>query len=224
MSELNLIFLGAPGSGKGTQAQRLMDDFDIAYIATGDMLREEVAQGTPLGTKAKLFMDKGDLVPDDVIIAMIAEKLSKTEAHDGFILDGFPRTIAQADALSQQLTALGKELSAVLLIEVSDDEVVRRISGRRVSATTGRVYHVDLDPPKHEGRCDVDGARLLQRDDDKPETVKKRLSVYHQQTAPLISYYGERDLLRRFDGTRSPTEVHDHVRATLATLRLEELL
>jgi len=224
MSELNLIFLGAPGSGKGTQAQRLMDDFDIAYIATGDMLREEVAQGTPLGTKAKLFMDKGDLVPDDVIIAMIAEKLSNTEAHDGFILDGFPRTIAQADALSQQLTALGKELTAVLLIEVSDDEVVRRISGRRVSATTGRVYHVDLDPPKHEGRCDVDGARLLQRDDDKPETVKKRLSVYHQQTAPLISYYGERDLLRRFDGTRSPTEVHDHVRATLATLRLEELL
>jgi len=224
MSELNLIFLGAPGSGKGTQAQRLMDDFDIAYIATGDMLREEVAQGTPLGTKAKLFMDKGDLVPDDVIIEMIAEKLSNTEAHDGFILDGFPRTIAQADALSQQLTALGKELTAVLLIEVSDDEVVRRISGRRVSATTGRVYHVDLDPPKHEGRCDVDGARLLQRDDDKPETVKKRLSVYHQQTAPLISYYGERDLLRRFDGTRSPTEVHDHVRATLATLRLEELL
>ncbi|MEI7626007.1 MAG: adenylate kinase [Actinomycetota bacterium] len=224
MSELNLIFLGAPGSGKGTQAQRLMDDFDIAYIATGDMLREEVAQGTPLGTKAKLFMDKGDLVPDDVIIEMIAEKLSNTEAHDGFILDGFPRTIAQADALSQQLTALGKELTAVLLIEVSDDEVVRRISGRRVSATTGRVYHVDLDPPKHEGRCDVDGARLLQRDDDKPETVKKRLSVYHQQTAPLISYYGERDLLRRFDGTRPPTEVHDHVRATLATLRLEELL
>ena len=224
MSELNLIFLGAPGSGKGTQAQRLMDDFDIAYIATGDMLREEVAQGTPLGTKAKLFMDNGDLVPDDVIIAMIAEKLSNTEAHDGFILDGFPRTIAQADALSQQLTALGKELTAVLLIEVSDDEVVRRISGRRVSATTGRVYHVDLDPPKHEGRCDVDGARLLQRDDDKPETVKKRLSVYHEQTAPLISYYNELGLLRRFDGTRSPTEVHDHVRATLATLRLEELL
>ncbi|MFN8130684.1 MAG: adenylate kinase [Solirubrobacteraceae bacterium] len=224
MSELNLILLGPPGAGKGTQAARLIDDFGLAYIATGDMLRENVKQGTPLGVEAKRFMDAGDLVPDDVIISMIEAELQGEESKDGFILDGFPRTTAQADALATELQRLGRALSAALLIDASDDEVVRRISGRRVSLSSGRVYHVDFDPPEVEGVCDVDGSDLIQRDDDKPETVRRRLEVYHAQTAPLIDYYERQGLLRRFDGAGSPTEVHDHIRAALATLRLEETL
>jgi adenylate kinase len=224
MSELNLILLGPPGAGKGTQAARLIDDFRLAYIATGDMLRENVKQGTPRGLEAKKFMDAGELVPDDVIIAMIEAELQGEEAQDGFILDGFPRTTAQADALAAELARLGRSLSAVLLIEADDEEVVRRISGRRVSLSSGRVYHVDFDPPEVDGVCDVDGSDLIQRDDDKPETVRRRLEVYHAQTAPLIDYYERQGLLRRFDGAGSPTEVHDHIRAALATLRLEEKL
>ena len=223
MSELNLILLGPPGAGKGTQAERLQQDFDLAYIATGDMLRAAVAEGTELGKKAKEYMDRGELVPDDIIIGVILERVKGDEARDGFLLDGFPRTIAQAEALDQALAKLGRKLTAVLLIDVPDDEIIRRLSGRRVSKS-GRVYHVEFDPPKHEGRCDVDGSPLIQREDDKPETIRKRLDVYHRQTAPLVQYYEERSLLRRFDGTRSPTEVHDHVRATVATLRLEDEL
>jgi adenylate kinase len=223
MSELNLILLGPPGAGKGTQAERLRDDFDLAYIATGDMLRAAVAEGTELGQKAREYMDRGDLVPDDIIIGVILERVKGDDARDGFLLDGFPRTIAQAEALEKALAQLGRKLTAVLMIEVPDEEIVRRLSGRRVSKS-GRVYHVEFDPPKHEGRCDVDGSALVQRDDDKPETIRKRLDVYHQQTAPLVQYYEDRGLLRRFDGTRSPTEVHDHIRATVATLRLEDEL
>lgn len=224
MSELNLILLGPPGAGKGTQAERLTDDFNLPYIATGNILRAAVAAQTPLGIQAKTFMDAGELVPDEVISGVILEAVAAADALDGFLLDGFPRTVAQADALSTGLAATDRSLTAAILIDVPDDEVERRISGRRVSVKTGRVYHVEFDPPKHEGRCDVDGSRLVQREDDKPETVRHRLEVYHEQTAPLIAYYEERGLLRRFDGTRSPTEVHDHIRATIATLRLEEEL
>lgn len=224
MPELNLIMLGPPGAGKGTQAQRLVDDFRLPYYATGDMLRDHVERETDLGREAKRYMDAGDLVPDDVIIGMISQELQSDEAKDGFILDGFPRTVPQADALQRKLDDLGRRLTAVLLVEVPDDGVVHRLSGRRVSVTTRRVYHVEFDPPKHEDRCDVDGSRLIQRDDDKPETIRRRLDVYHRQTEPLIDYYDDRGLLRRFDGGRSPTEVHDHIRATLATLRLEDRL
>jgi len=224
MSELNLILLGPPGAGKGTQAERLTDDFNLPYIATGNILRAAVAAQTPLGRQAKTFMDAGELVPDEVISGVILEAVAAADALDGFLLDGFPRTVAQADALSTGLAATDRSLTAAILIDVPDDEVERRMSGRRVSVKTGRVYHVEFDPPKHEGRCDVDGSRLVQREDDKPETVRHRLEVYHEQTAPLIAYYEERGLLRRFDGTRSPTEVHDHIRATIATLRLEEEL
>jgi adenylate kinase len=224
MSELNLILLGPPGAGKGTQAERLTDDFNLPYIATGNMLRAAVEDGTELGREAKAFMDAGELVPDEVITGVILEAVEGDDARDGFLLDGFPRTVAQADALEDGLERLDRRLTAALLIDVPDEEVIRRLSGRRVSVKTGRTYHVEFDPPKHEGRCDVDGSRLVQREDDKPETVRNRLAVYHQSTKPLVEYYDERGLLRRFDGTRPPTEVHDHIRATIATLRLEDAL
>ena len=224
MSELNLILFGPPGAGKGTQAARLQEDFRLPYVATGDMLRAAVKDGTELGVKAKSFMDAGALVPDDLLIDLVVDRISAEDARDGFILDGFPRTRAQADALGEAFDKLGRRITAVLLFDVPDEDLVSRISGRRVSVKTGRVYHVESDPPKHEGRCDVDGSRLVQRDDDKPEVVLKRLEVYHAETEPLVSYYDERGLLRRIDGTRPPTEVHDHVRAVLATLRLEETL
>jgi adenylate kinase len=224
VSELNLILFGPPGAGKGTQAARLQEDFRLPYAATGDILRAAVKDGTELGLKAKGFMDAGALVPDELVIDLIVDRIGEDDARDGFILDGFPRTRAQADALGEAFERLGRRITAVLLIDVPDEELVRRISGRRVSVKTGRPYHVESDPPKHEGRCDVDGSRLVQRDDDKPEVVEKRLQVYHDETEPLVSYYDERGLLRRVDGTRSPTEVHDHIRAVLATLRLEDTL
>jgi adenylate kinase len=223
VSELNLILLGPPGAGKGTQAERMTEDFDLPYISTGDMLREAVKAGTDLGKEAKSYMDKGELVPDEVIIGVILERVESPEAADGFILDGFPRTIAQAEALDEAFAKLGRDLTAVILLEVPDEELVRRLSGRRVSRA-GRPYHVDFNPPKVPGKCDVDGSDLIQRDDDKPEVVRKRLEVYHAQTAPLVDYYEDKGILRRFDGTLPPTEVHDHVRATIATLRLEDEL
>jgi adenylate kinase len=223
VSELNLILLGPPGAGKGTQAERLREDFDLDYIATGDMLRKAVADETELGKKAKQYMDKGELVPDDVIIGVILEEVESGGA-DGFLLDGFPRTVEQADALDAALARLDRGLTAVLCIEAPDDEVVRRLSGRRMCVEGGHVYNIHTDPPKNDEVCDQDGSRLIQRDDDREETVRKRLEVYHRQTAPLVKFYEERDLLKRFDGTRSATEVHDHIRATIATLRLEDEL
>ena len=222
MSELNLILLGPPGAGKGTQAARLREDFGLPYIGTGDLLREHKENETELGVEAKKYMDNGDLVPDELVIAMILEKVEE-EGQDGFLLDGFPRTRGQADALARELESMGRRLTAALAIEAPDEVVIARLSGRRV-CSAGHVYHVQDDPPKHEGVCDQDGKPLMQRKDDEPDTVKKRLSTYHQATEPLKDYYDERGLLRRFDGTRDVTEVHDHIRATLATLRLEERL
>jgi adenylate kinase len=223
MSELNLILLGPPGAGKGTQAERLQEDFPIAYVATGDMLRQAVSDETDLGREAKEYMDRGDLVPDDVITGVILDAVTGGDSEDGFLLDGFPRTVAQAESLDEGLSRHGRSLTAVLLIDVPEEEVVRRLSGRRVSPK-GRVYHVEFNPPKQEGVCDVDGSPLKQREDDREETVRKRMEVYREQTAPLIDLYDERGLLHRFDGTRSPTEVHDHLRATISTLRLENQL
>jgi adenylate kinase len=224
VSELNLILVGPPGAGKGTQAERLTQDFDLPYIATGNILRDAVEQSTELGKQAKEYMDAGELVPDDVMIGVILDRLASPDAADGFLLDGFPRTIAQADALEAELNRRGRDLTAALSIEVPDEELIKRLAGRRQCAKAGHPYHVDTNKPKHEGVCDIDGSRLVQREDDREDTVRHRLEVFHNQTAPLIDYYEKRGLLRRFDGTRSPTEVHDHVRAAVATLRLEDEL
>jgi adenylate kinase len=221
MAELNLILLGPPGAGKGTQAERLVEDFELPYYATGNILRAAIEAESELGREAKKFVDRGDLVPDELICRVIEERLDSGEADDGFLLDGFPRTTGQAEMLERALDDRGRSLTAVLLIEVSDDEVIRRLSGRRTCVKNGHVYHVEFDPPKNEGVCDQDGSRLIQRDDDKPETIRNRLAVYHEQTEPLIAWYDDKGLLRRFDGGRTPDEVHAHIRASLATLRLE---
>jgi adenylate kinase len=222
MSELNLIMLGPPGAGKGTQAERLKDDFGLPYIGTGELLRKHKDEGTELGTEAAEYMDNGDLVPDELVIRMILGEIEEKGA-DGFLLDGYPRSVGQADALDEALEENGRTLTAALLIDVDDETVIQRLSGRR-QCRNGHLYHVLFNPPKNEGHCDLDGTKLAQREDDRPETVKKRLATYHSKTEPLIDYYEQRGILRRFDGSREPSEVHQHVRATLAMLRLEERL
>ena len=221
MPELNLVLLGPPGSGKGTQGERLQEDLRLPYYATGDILRAAVREETDLGRTAKEYMGRGDLVPDEVIVGVIAERIDSSEAADGFILDGYPRTEPQAEALAEKLAELGRELTAVLLIDVGEEEVVRRLGGRRTCAENGHVFHVELNPPEKDGICDLDGSELLVRDDDKPEVIRHRLAQYHEKTEPLVDYYDSRSLLRRIDGAASPEEVGAEIERTLATLRLE---
>ena len=222
MAELNLVLLGPPGSGKGTQGERLNEDLRLPYYATGDILRGAVRDETELGRTAKEYMDRGDLVPDEVIVGVIADRIDSGEALDGFILDGFPRTTPQAEALDAKLEELGRAVTAVLLIDVSDDEVVRRLGGRRTCEANGHVFHVEFEPPQEEGICDIDGSPLIVRDDDKPEVIRKRLETYHEKTEPLVSYYDSRSVLRRIDGEAAPEEVAEQIRRTLATLRMEQ--
>jgi adenylate kinase len=221
MEELNLVLLGPPGSGKGTQGEKLQEELRLPYYATGDILRAAVREGTDLGRAAKEYMDRGDLVPDELIVDMIAARIDSSEAADGFILDGFPRTAPQAEALAEKLGALGRALTAVLLIDVSDEEVVRRLGGRRTCVENGHVFHVEFNPPRQEDVCDIDGSELITRDDDEPEVIRHRLEQYHAKTAPLIEHYDGQSLLRRIDGASSPESVAEEIRRTLATLRLE---
>ncbi len=210
---MNIILLGAPGAGKGTQAQFLTEAFGIPQISTGDMLRAAIKNGTELGRLAKSFMDEGKLVTDEIIIGLVKERIIQDDCENGFLLDGFPRTIAQADALKEA----GVPIDAVVEIDVPDEEIVKRMSGRRVHLPSGRTYHIVYNPPKVEGRDDVTGEDLVQRDDDREEIVKDRLAVYHKQTAPLISYYKKEASVNptlvyiRVDGTRPIEEVQKEI-------------
>jgi len=181
-----------------------------------------VRDETALGRTAKEYMDRGDLVPDEVIVGVIAERIDSAEALDGFILDGFPRTIPQAEALDAKLTEMGRAVTAVLLVDVSDDEVVRRLGGRRTCEENGHVFHVEFNPSQREGVCDIDGSALIVRDDDKPEVIRNRLEQYHAKTEPLVDYYDQRSVLRQIDGVAAPDEVAEEIRRTLATMRLEQ--
>jgi adenylate kinase len=206
-----VVFLGAPGAGKGTQARRLAAGSGVPQIATGDMLREAVAEGTPLGREAKRYMDQGALVPDEVVIGLVDERLSRPDAGPGYVLDGFPRTVAQAEALDALLRRRGQDLDRVVFFEVSREELLRRLTGRRICRRCGTAFHLVSAPPKTEGRCDQCGGELYQREDDAESTVARRLDVYQTQTAPLLDYYGKRGLLVRVAG-EGPV---DHVAAAI---------
>jgi len=204
---VNIIMLGPPGSGKGTQAKKLIEKFGIPQISTGDLLREAVKNGTELGKQAKSYMDAGKLVPDEVVVGMVKERLSKDDAQKGFILDGFPRTVPQAEALDKTLDQMGKKIDKVVNVDVPDSEVVERLSGRRTCKGCGAMYHVKFNQPKKEGLCDKCGGELYQRDDDNEQTIKRRLEVYHEQTSPLKDYYGKKGLVADVDGTGDINEI-----------------
>ena len=210
-----IVLLGAPGVGKGTQAEKLAKELSIPHISTGDMFREAVARGTEMGMKAKEYMDRGELVPDDVVIGVVKERLSQPDCANGFILDGFPRTVAQAEALERVMEELGKNIEYAISIDVGEDEIVRRLSGRRTCEACGKVYHVIYNPPKQEGVCDACGGTLYQRDDDREETIRNRLRVYNEKTAPLIDFYARRGVLKSIDGSKPVDEVTADIRALL---------
>ncbi|MFZ5659445.1 MAG: adenylate kinase [Pseudomonadota bacterium] len=204
---LNIVLLGPPGVGKGTQAKRLSQVLGIPQISTGDMLRAAVAQGTPLGQKARAQMESGGLVSDDVVIGLIRERLQAPDAQTGFLLDGFPRTRAQAEALDEMLAGMGKRLDAVLHLTLEDEEIVRRLSGRRLCPSCGAIFHVVYNPPKAEGICDHCGGELVQRADDQPEVIRERLRVYAEQTEPLVDYYRQLPGYRRISAEGRPEQV-----------------
>ena len=212
---MKLVLLGPPGAGKGTQAKMLTERFEIPQISTGDILRGAVKDGTPMGLKAKSFMDAGALVPDEVVVGIVRERLQKKDCARGFILDGFPRTVAQADALKETLQSLGKDLDAVVSLEVNTEALVERLTGRRTCRACGRGFHVKFDPPKIEGKCDACGGELFQRDDDREETIRKRLEVYREQTSPLVSYYRGKNLLVAVDGMQGIGAVQEQILSEL---------
>jgi adenylate kinase len=212
---MNLILLGPPGAGKGTQAVRLSEHYAVPHVSTGDIFRENIKQGTELGKKAKEYMDRGELVPDQVVIQIVADRLAQPDCRDGFILDGYPRTVAQADALKEILREEGRTIDHVINIQVPDEVIVKRIAGRRTCRGCGRNYHVDFDPPCKEGTCDQCGGELYQRDDDREETVRKRIQEYNFKTEPLVEYYRKEGLLLDIDGDAPAEEVLSSIRRAL---------
>jgi adenylate kinase len=218
LAGIRVVLLGPPGAGKGTQAKLLQEIFEACQISTGDILRKAVAESTPLGQKAASYINSGALVPDDVILNLVAERVKEEDCAKGFVLDGFPRTIAQADGLRQILEPLGLQLDRVLSVQVPAQVIVERLSGRRTCKACGAMYHVVFSPSKKPGVCDKCGGALLQRDDDREETIATRLKVYENQTAPLIDYYRRRGLLREIDGVGSIEEIRRRVIAALGDL------
>lgn len=204
---MKIIMLGAPGAGKGTQAKQIADKYKIPHISTGDIFRANIKNGTELGKKAKSYMDQGLLVPDELVVDLVVDRVKQDDCANGYVLDGFPRTIPQAEALDNALSAIGEKIDYAINVEVPDENIVRRMSGRRACVGCGATYHLVHIPPKTEGICDKCGEELILRDDDKPETVQKRLNVYHDQTAPLIDYYTKKDVLVEVDGTVDMAEV-----------------
>ena len=213
---MKIIMLGAPGAGKGTQAKQLADQYQIPHISTGDIFRANIKEGTELGKKAKTYMDAGGLVPDELVCDLVVDRIQKDDCANGFVLDGFPRTIPQAEALTDALSSIGQKMDFAIDIEVPDEAIIDRMGGRRACVSCGATYHIINIPPKKEGVCDRCGAELILRDDDKPETVKNRLDVYHAQTQPLIDYYKEQGILAAVDGTQSMSAVFDAIIAILS--------
>ncbi|WP_096271363.1 adenylate kinase [Paucisalibacillus globulus] len=212
---MNLLLMGLPGAGKGTQAEKISEKYKIPHISTGDMFRSAIKEGTELGIKAKSFMDQGALVPDEVTIGIVKERLSKDDCEKGFLLDGFPRTIAQAEALQTLLSELDQEIDHVLHVKVPEEKLVERLSGRRICPTCGRAYHVMYNPPEKEGICDRDGSALIQRDDDKPETVKNRLAINIEQSKPLLDFYDDKGYLVTLDGDQDIDKVFEDIQSVI---------
>lgn len=212
---MKMIILGAPGAGKGTQAERIAEKYNIPHISTGDIFRANMKKGTELGVKAKAFIDQGLLVPDSVTVQLVMDRISQPDCKNGYILDGFPRTIPQAECLKDALAKKNETLDYAIDIDVPDESIITRMSGRRACLSCGMTYHMVYAAPKKEGVCDKCGANLVLRDDDKPETVKKRLAVYHEQTSPLIDYYAKENILHRVDGTRNMEQVFEDITKVL---------
>ncbi|BBD89390.1 adenylate kinase [Staphylococcus caprae] len=208
---MNIILMGLPGAGKGTQASEIVKKFPIPHISTGDMFRKAIKDETDLGKEAKSYMDRGELVPDEVTVGIVKERISEDDAKKGFLLDGFPRTIEQAEALNNIMSELDREIDAVINIEVPEEELMNRLTGRRICEKCGTTYHLVFNPPKVEGICDIDGGKLYQREDDNPETVSNRLSVNVKQSKPILEYYDEKGILKNIDGSKDIDEVTNDV-------------
>lgn len=213
---MKIVMLGAPGAGKGTQAKMIAAEYGLPHISTGDIFRANIKEGTELGKEAKTYMDAGQLVPDELTVKILLDRVAKDDCKNGYVLDGFPRTIPQAKVLDEALTKLGEKIDFAIDVDVPDENIVRRMGGRRACVTCGATYHIEHVPPKTEGICDTCGSELILRDDDKPETVSNRLKVYHDQTQPLIDFYTEKGVLKSVDGTVDMMDVFAAIKAILA--------